>query len=185
MVSLPAFATISTIGGSRLLLNVRAAYFSSIRNRSSTAAGHRGNSDWLGTEGTVGRFWTSEIGGKGGDDDDGECAASISMGVWSNEDVQRNRTPSPDPPVIMLQPVPPGRRRWLRRLGASEAEGGTASSDGGLSMGPGVDDDERLRGSAVSVSSFPEPQASRSTMIGAGMQRTKDPDVELGGLDKG
>ncbi|KAG8964896.1 hypothetical protein FRC05_003552 [Tulasnella sp. 425] len=166
VIGVPSLSIISTVGGSRLLLNVRAVYFSSIRNPS-----HPGHSDWLDTEGTGG-------GGKR-DDDDGECAASISMGVWSNEDVQRNRPPSPDPPVIMLQPAPPGRKQFLRPLprpalfGPASEQRGAASSSG-LSMRPEEDGDEVAQRSMVS-----------SSTLGAGIQRTEDPYIELRTFSKG
>ncbi|KAG8947723.1 hypothetical protein FRC04_010497 [Tulasnella sp. 424] len=85
--------------------------------------------------------------------------------------------------------LPPGRKRpfWPPAcpalFGPAGEEGGTAPSSG-LSLGPKGDDDEVAEGGrAVSVSSLPEPQAAGSGMIGAGIQRRKDLDVELGGLD--
>ncbi|KAG8947724.1 hypothetical protein FRC04_010498 [Tulasnella sp. 424] len=187
VVGVPSLSIISTVGGSRLLLNVRAVYFSSIRNPS-----HPGHSDWLDTEGTVGRFWSPGMGGKCDNDDDGdrECAASISMGVWSNEDVQRNRPPSPEPPVIILQPVPPGRKRFFRppprpALFGPASEQGAAASSSGLSMGPEGDGDEVSQSrSVISVAHSTDPQAS-SSMIGASTQQTEDPDVEEGTPGKG
>lgn len=70
-------------------------------------------------------------------------------------------------------------------LSGTSGEEEEAASSSRLSMGPEGDDDEPQTGSAVSVSSLPKPQASTSPMIRVGIQRIKDPDVELGGLEKG
>lgn len=190
VISFPMFWFISTIGGARLLLNVRAVYFSSIRHPSSTAVGPPGDPNFFDTDGTVGRFWSPGAGGGGGKDDDGDCAASISMGIWSNEDVQQNRPPSPDPPVIMLKPVPPGRRRCFRppspSLVSTGGEEGMASSSGLSSAGPEGKREvqQQQQRNELLASDSPKPRASSSTTAGS-IRRTQDPDVELGEIQTG
>ncbi|KAG9007692.1 hypothetical protein FRB90_009264 [Tulasnella sp. 427] len=109
VIGLPVLNSASTIGGSRLLLNLRAAYF--VKDPKSGSDGFRfeKTTDFLDTEGTVGKFWSPAMSGRDNDDD----GVSISMGVWSNEDVQRDGPPTPPQPVIMLKPALLGRRRGL------------------------------------------------------------------------
>ncbi|KAG8930581.1 hypothetical protein FRC01_002579 [Tulasnella sp. 417] len=185
---------VSTIGGARLLLNVRAVYYDSMRGPSSTAVWVPGDPNFFDTQGTIGR---PPDGKKAAGDDD--CAASISMGIWSNEDVQQNRPPSPEP-VIMLKPVPPGRRRFVRPppspslVGTSGGGEGVASSSrlssSRASPGPEGEREEDAspaqqqqrpqRNEPLSTSDTPKPQASTSATPGSIRRRTEDPDVELG-----
>ncbi|KAG8988965.1 hypothetical protein FRB90_002467 [Tulasnella sp. 427] len=124
LIGIPAFNSASTIGGSRLLLNLRAAYF--IKDPKSGSNGFRfgTTSGFLDTEGTVGKFWSSAMTGKDNDDE----GVSISMGVWSNGDGQRNRPPTPPQPVIVLKPAPLGRRSGLVSSSGTSDEFGSASA---------------------------------------------------------
>ncbi|KAG8900966.1 hypothetical protein FRC01_009981, partial [Tulasnella sp. 417] len=178
---------ISTIGGGRLLLNVRAAYYS------TNDARMPGNPKYFDTEGMVGRYHRNY------DDDDGDCAASISMGIWSNEGVLQNPPPSPEP-VIMLKPILPGRRRFARppspSLASSSggAEGVASSSRLSSSRSSSVPEGEReehaspeqqpppqpQRNEPPSTPDMPQPRASTSTTPGTTRRRGEDPDVELG-----
>ncbi|KAG8927814.1 hypothetical protein FRC01_006896 [Tulasnella sp. 417] len=195
-LSVATHTFISTIGGARLLLNVRAVYFDSMRGPSSTAVWVPGDPNFFDTQGTIGR---PPHGKKAAGDDD--CAASISMGIWSNQDVQQNRPPSPEP-VIMLKPAPPGRRRVVRpppspslvsmngggegiasssRLSSSRASPGP---EGGREDTSPVQQEEQQpqRTEPLSTPDTPKPRASTSTRLGSTRRRTEDPDVELGEL---
>ncbi|KAG8923199.1 hypothetical protein FRC00_006519, partial [Tulasnella sp. 408] len=162
---------VSTVAGGRLLLNIR-ALAASKRDARATAVARPGDPNFFDTEGTLGRFWSVN--------DDGDCAASISMGIWSNEDVQQNRPPSPTP-VIMLKAIPPVRRRGFKppspSLLSTSGEEAMASSSGLSSSGPEGERGRQQR-NELSTSELPERQASSSTT--GSVQRTQDPDIELG-----
>ncbi|KAG9047688.1 hypothetical protein FS837_001716 [Tulasnella sp. UAMH 9824] len=181
IITLPMLTFISTVGGGRLLLNIR-ALAASKRNPSSTAVARPGDPNFFDTEGTLGRFWPVDGGRRKNDDD---CAASISMGIWSNEDVQQNRPPSPTP-VIMLKAVPPGRRRLPRlpspTLVSTSGEEGLASSSRLSSSGPKSEQEalQLEQRNEHTTSESPKPRASSFTTTGS-VGRTQDPDVELGG----
>ncbi|KAG9000457.1 hypothetical protein FRB90_011821 [Tulasnella sp. 427] len=127
LIGIPVLNSASTIGGSRLLLNLRAAYF--IKDPKSGSDGFRfgKTTEFLDTEGIVGKFWSPAMTGRDNDDD----GASTSMGVWSNEDVQRNGPPTPPPPpppqpVVLLKPALLGRRRGLVSSNGIRNEAGGA-----------------------------------------------------------
>ncbi|KAG8955756.1 hypothetical protein FRC00_005303 [Tulasnella sp. 408] len=182
VITVPMLTFISTVGGGRLHLNLR-ALAASKRNASATAVARPGDPNFFNTEGTLGGFWSMDAGRR--KNDDGDCAASISMGIWSNEDVQQNRPPSPEP-VIMLKAVPPGRRRGFKppspSLVSTSGEEAMASSSGLSSSGPEGEREalRRQQRNEPSTSESPESQASSSTTAGS-VQRTQDPDIELGG----
>ncbi|KIO24735.1 hypothetical protein M407DRAFT_25883 [Tulasnella calospora MUT 4182] len=112
LVGVPAMQTTTTIGGSRFLLNLRAAYFSSMGNRTSTRTGYTRSTGYTETEGTVGVFRPVTSDRKDeGDDGEADEAGSIEMGVWANNDPQDDRPTSP--PVIMLQPILPNNTERL------------------------------------------------------------------------
>ncbi|KAG8999440.1 hypothetical protein FRB90_012074 [Tulasnella sp. 427] len=124
LIGVPMFNSASTIGGSRLLLNLRSAYFIKDPKSGSNGFGFGTTSGFLDTQGTVGKFWSSAMTGKDNDDEE----TSISMGVWSNGDVQRNRPSTPPQPAILLKPAPLGRRRGSISSGGTSDEFGSASA---------------------------------------------------------
>ncbi|KAG9036118.1 hypothetical protein FS837_001754 [Tulasnella sp. UAMH 9824] len=144
-IGIPASLSASTVGGARLLINLRAAYFSFNLDPTSTLGGFSRNTDDLETKGTVGRFRPAldneHVGGV-----DEDRATSFGVGVWADvEDsssiVQDDRPGSPS--LIGLQRLhPEGRSR------ASSAPG---SSSVGLCE---LVDGEVLR---LSVLDLPEP----------------------------
>ncbi|KAG9041358.1 hypothetical protein FS837_012377 [Tulasnella sp. UAMH 9824] len=101
-----ATQSVTTVGGPRLLINLRAAYFSSkIRDPASTLGGFPRITDDLETEGTVGRFRSALENQVDGEDED--RATSFGAGVWAEVEgsgaLDDDRPGSP----IVLERLPP------------------------------------------------------------------------------
>lgn len=144
LIGIPATQAASTIGGARLLINLRAAYFLPTRNPTSTLAGFPRDTGFIETRGTVGRFRPAlEDEGHDGEED---CAASIGIGVWANAESPVHHDRPGSPSLILLQPVPlEGRGRRARSAPGSSCAGLREPGDGG---GLGLE---------VSVSDLSEP----------------------------
>lgn len=128
---------ISTIGGSRFLLNLRAAYFASTRNMTSTPQGnYLGGMTVTQTEGTVGKFRSFAPSSKNGGED-GERDCGVEIGLEENEGLgthDDDRLSSP--PVIMLQPVPVNRS--IQRAYSTQDSRSAGPSEPGDGEGLGV-----------------------------------------------
>lgn len=85
LAGIPIMLSTANLGGSRFLLNLRAAHFSSARNVTSTDAGYPHSTLYTETEGTVGMFRAFRSDFKDdGDDGQGVGTGSIEMGAWAN-----------------------------------------------------------------------------------------------------
>lgn len=152
----------ATIGGSRFLLNLRAAYFSSMGNPTSTRTGYSRSTGYTQTSGTVGVFRPAMSDLKDTDDHGGEDeAGSIEMGVWANNDNQDDRPASS--PAITLRPISPGgkRQRTYSTSGSSSIE---------------LREPDNTEGLGVSASDLSEP-AHSSTKLWRPAPKTSDSDV--------
>lgn len=85
---------VSTIGGPRLLINLRAAYYLPTRKPTSTRAGFPEHSYEMETQGTVGEFRCGGVSTADGD------SASVGMG----ENVPANNTVAPEPSIQLTRP---------------------------------------------------------------------------------
>lgn len=104
IIGIPALQTTATVGGSRFLLSLRAAYFSSTRDMGSTHMGFPRSTRYTATEGTVGVFrpFISDLKDEG-DDRFGNEAGSVEMGIRISKAPKRDRSPSP--PAMILEPI--------------------------------------------------------------------------------
>ncbi|KAG9047690.1 hypothetical protein FS837_001718 [Tulasnella sp. UAMH 9824] len=150
VVGTVAMQTTATIGGSRFLLNLQAAYFLLTGHATSTRTAYSRSTGYTGTEGTVGVFRPALSDMKDEDDDGGgDEAGSIGMGVWVNNDTLDGRPASP--PAIMLQPIRPGgkRERTYSTLGSSSI---------------GLREPDNVEGQEVSGSDLSQPAHSSTKL---------------------
>lgn len=98
----------AAVGGSRFLLNIRGAYFSSTQNLTSRQTGFSRSALYAKTEGTVGVFhaFTSDVEDECNNGED-HGGGSVEMGIWANTGPKNDRPPAPAPAAIT--PVSPTR----------------------------------------------------------------------------
>lgn len=97
----------STVGGPRLLLNLRAAYFSANRDPESALGGFPRNTNNLVTKGTVGRFRLALENEVDGGDEDRQT--TFGAGVWADEE-SRSHDGRPGSPIVLQRLHPKGDR---------------------------------------------------------------------------
>ncbi|KAG8927502.1 hypothetical protein FRC01_007336 [Tulasnella sp. 417] len=118
----------------------------------STLAGFPRNTEYIETEGTVGRFRLALTGDC--DKEEEDCAASFGMGFWATEGLPAHDDDrATSPPLIMLQPVPStdGKQREYPKSGSSSSSAGLCERSDAWELGISVSDLSELAGSSKAM----------------------------------